>query len=325
MILLALACAPKLPPPPPPDALASELVVEGALRQRISESPADVVIFYGGEHKGSTQTCGCPKRPRGSLSRLAAYIEGSREANPDTPSLLVNGGYWLESAIGLDGKQRADVAAMNRWMLQGVAQSGWDALNVSLTDLTAIAALLADAGAEAVNALPIVSANIHGPGIQPYVVVERGGQRIGITGIAASEPVLSDLPGYSIDPPQTAVATLNELAGKADVVVLLAYQAPEAAKALATQVPALDVVIDTARHSEFYEPFVMGHAVWVRSHYQTMRLGELRLNLSDGAVRGALDRKIDLDSQLPDDPTLLALQQQARAEIDALQRQVFGY
>ena len=91
----------------------------------------------------------------------------------------------------------------------------------------------------------------------------------------------------------------------------MSYGAAEVAAQLARDFPELDVVIDADMHRGFFEPDTIGDAIWVRSHYQTMRLGELRLDLSGEKAALIVDRKIDLDPLLPDDPAIGALATEA--------------
>lgn len=302
--------------PPPPGSVRGELAESGSLATRLSSSPADLVVFYGGEQKGSMETCGCPRNPRGSLARLDAYVDAARATSP---GVLVDAGYWLEDALGVDGRTRPDIAVGNAWMVRGVESGGWDALNAGYKDLPGIAEAV-KGGAR----LPIVSANVTGPGIARWVIVERGGRKVGITGITAAGLTMSDTPGYAIGPATAAAATIDELAAQADVVVLLAYEATDAARALVRGHPAIDVVVDAGQHATFLEPVLLGHAVWVFSHYQTMRVGELRLSLAEGRVTAALDRKIDLDPDMPDDPALLKMTREARTAIDVEQKALYG-
>jgi hypothetical protein len=73
-------------------------------------------------------------------------------------------------------------------------------------------------------------------------------------------------------------------------------------------------------------PIKIGETLWVKSHYQTMRLGELRVNLVDSKQQIALvvDRKIDLDRAIKDAPAVKAAMKEAREEIDAIQSKLFG-
>ncbi len=309
-----------LPPPQESgDAYAAELVVSGSLAERMSAWPADLVVLYAGEHRGSLQTCGCPKRPRGSLARLASVTDAVRQRDA---SVLVHAGYFLEDAVGLDDVERSDVTLGNRYMAQGLARGGWDALNVGFVDLPGLAHL--DPTLRA--GLPLVSANVSGPGVRPYVVVERGGRKVGITGITQPGVTLSEPAGYTIaEPVAAATPVLAELATKVDVVVLLSYQAEVWAQRLARAHPEVDVVVDANLHRDAFPPATVGHAAWVRASFETMRAGELRLDLDgSNAVVGARDRKIDLDPEVPDRPDLAALQAEARRVVDAEQQRIFG-
>jgi hypothetical protein len=57
---------------------------------------------------------------------------------------------------------------------------------------------------------------------------------------------------------------------------------------------------------------------------QTMRLGELRLVIEDGRIAQAMDRKIDLDPEVPDQRSLQAVVRSARTALDVAQRALYG-
>jgi 2',3'-cyclic-nucleotide 2'-phosphodiesterase (5'-nucleotidase family) len=334
-LAVLLACAPKtapltVPAPTTPGAGSDvdaglppepmgELVTDGTLDQRLSGIAADLVVLYGSEHKGSMETCGCPKRPRGSLSRLDAYADA---VTARAPTVRVHGGHWLADGTDFDGRVRPDVLIQDRTMIGGMQAVSWDAVNVSVADLAGLLTLGADSGADA---LQLVSANVRGNGIATHRVMELGGLRIGFTGIAAETATLAELPpGSVLEPVAAATPVLEQLSKEADVIVLLSYMAPEAARTLQKRFPAIDVVVDTAQHREYLAPVRVQDTLWVYSHYQTMRVGELRLDLRNGRVVGAVDRKVDLDPSMPDDAGLLTLQKAARTEIDAAQQALYG-
>ena len=320
-----VACASRAPAPSPAvlllegdPGLLGELAHAGPAAARTSADAADLVVFYGGEEKGSLEPCGCPDQPRGGLARQAAYIAAARSAAPDTPSLVVNGGYWLLDARSLDGSPRADTVAHNRWMTQAQQQLGADALNVGVHDLAALSM------GETVPDLPLVSGHIEGPGLRPWVTIDRGGLVVGVTGVTAGSTAYHQLPGYQIGHPvRDTRATLEQLRPQVDLVILLAFGDPAPARAMA-EAGLVDVVIDTNRHRERSAPMRIGQAVWVRSYAGTERLGELRLTLRDGEVLGATDRKIELDPEVEDEPDMAHLIRAARDDIEAAQRAAFG-
>ena len=329
MFWLLLSCvhAPAAPPAspstPPPEpvqrqGLSTELITDGPLVERLSpHDGADLVLLYGGEERGEMDHCGCPHRPRGGLGRQQSYLAALRQQ--DQPVLFVNGGYWLEDAMGLNGEPRADIPVMNRWMIAGMEQLGPHALNVGYNDtagLTSVGDLATD--------LPLVSANIRGEGLQPWVVHDVNGIRVGVTGISVQGLSFLETPGFEIgDPFRQGRETLEAMGEETDVVILLAYGEPKDARRLA-QTGLVDVVIDTNLHRENYPPVFVGEALWVRSHFQTMRLGELRLGIEDGEIQWAVERKIDLDLQIPADPDQDSLLRAAAADIKAAQLDAFG-
>lgn len=296
-----------------PPEIPSETLSSGPIGKRVATTPADLVILYAGEHKGSLETCGCPKRPRGSLARLEAYRQAVGEA------LLVNAGYWLEDPTGFDGELRADIVEMNAWMARGIGATRWDALNVSEADIPALATM--DPAVR--EGLPLVSVSWDGPGIRDYVIVQRGGQDVLITGISGPSETLGGPGPYTYRNAKEAWASLVEIPAEVDVVVVLARKADEQAVGLARQLP-VDVIVSANLNREQLPVQLVKGAVQVGSFYQTMRLGELRLNLSEGVVTGGVDRQIDLDPDIADDPGILALQNEARTAINAVQAGLYA-
>jgi 2',3'-cyclic-nucleotide 2'-phosphodiesterase (5'-nucleotidase family) len=330
LIPLVLACTPG----PPVASLAaggtagspgvrSELATDGKLRDRLADADdADLVLLYGGEEVGSLETCGCQNRPRGSLARVLGYRMAMEKAQPGVPSVLVDAGNWLDATVGEDeGQLRNDVVVADRFMVEGMHAAGYAAGNVGFRDLP----YLASAGFPDLA----VSANVRprdpsaaGPAL--YRTVEAGTHKVAITGVSDEEIAYLQPAGFEYrDPLASLREVVPRMASEADVVVVLAYGVGPAARSIA-ELPGVDVLIEADDYRELYSPFVQGEAVWVRSHLQTMRLGELRLVLRDGRVAGALDRKIDLDEEIPSAPRVLQIAISAREAIDDEQERLFG-
>jgi hypothetical protein len=207
---------------------------------------------------------------------------------------------------------------MNRWMLQGLDLAQFSAINVSAQDIAGLVA------APPTERLPLVSANVTGPQIAPAVRVQRAGLRIGITGISAPAPSLADTRGYAVAPIAAAEPVLAELVAAVDVVVLLAWSGGDAARELVRKVPGVDLVVESATLADAPAAAFMGRSLFAFGVFQTVQAGEIRLRVVDGSIRGAVDRHIDLDGAIPDDPALYDLGIKARAEIDAVQKELYG-
>jgi 2',3'-cyclic-nucleotide 2'-phosphodiesterase (5'-nucleotidase family) len=294
--------------------LRAELITDGPIESRIAPNDdAHLIVYYVGEQQGSLAPCGCPDRPRGGLPRLASYLAAAK------PGLMVNTGYWLDDGQGLDGSPREDATLKNQWMVKGLQAMSVDVVHVGFNDLFGLSTL-----PDGPPDLPLVSANLSGEGIAPYIVVEKDDQRIGITGISHPGHSTVATPGFlRADPLDAAQPIIEELHATTDVVLLLNHGASDAAKKLA-RTGLVDVVIETNAHRSFEPPFKVGDAFWVRSHTQGMRLGELHLGENTAGQSWAFDRKIDMDASLPDEDRLHAMDEQAKAELKALDRALFG-
>jgi len=324
LLLTLLACyrAPPAPPVPTADVFRKEMVDGPDLASRLVRDDADLVIFYGGEQRGTLDTCGCPGESHGSLARFSGWVQASKAENPASAFITVLAGYFLEDAIGAGGDLREDVPLMDRWMVQGLAAMPWDAINVAWPDLPGLQAL------GTVPDLPLTSANVTGPvdlpRIQPHIDVERGKRRYAVVGITSLGTSFSSNPRYSVtEPVPAAEKVLAGLDGRP--VILLAWNAIDDARKLAQKHAEIRVIVDAAQHREAIEPFQVGHAIWVRSWFETQRAGELRLWFREEAVDRAFDRKVDLDPIIPDDPVIAAIQKSADREIRAKQKEMYGF
>ncbi|MEC9389128.1 MAG: hypothetical protein VX944_03570 [Myxococcota bacterium] len=291
------------------DGLAAHLISEGSLRERIAPpDDAEWVLFYTGEQRGDLAPCGCATRPRGGLPRTASIVEASQ------PNLFVNVGGWLDGGTGLDGNPIPEAELKNQWMIKGLSALNPAAVHVGFEDLPALGTMDGAAGG-----LPLVSANLRGPGIEPAVYAEHNGLTFAFIGVSHRGHASIQTPLYErLDPTRAGMDALSAIPESVDRIVLFNHGAYDAAKRLA-KTGRIDAVIDTRKHRSLDAPFRVGKAVWIRSHEQGLRLGELRVGPS-----GVVDRKIDLDDRVPDHQTLRAIADEADAEVKALRDRLFG-
>jgi len=310
-----LACAHPSPPAiamPEPEGVISESVRSGPARGRlIVGDGADLVLLYGGEQEGQMGPCGCEYRERGSLARVDGYRRLLERSDGDTPTILLNAGAWLDNTIGDTLDLRVDAKVANVGMTEAVALGRWDVLNVGFRDMPWFREATFPANAVSANVRPIDGA----VGPEPYVVVEAGALRVAVTGLSVEGMTFIQPETHRYEDPFASLeALIPEMREEADLVVVLGYHLGRTATQL-TQLD-VDVLIDADGYKEQYEPTLENGTLWVRSRWRTERLGELRLFLEDGTIRGARDRMIDLDHRIPETRSLLRLDRRVQTARD---------
>lgn len=304
----------------------AETAAGGPLRARLpAPDHANVVLLYGAEQMGSLDACGCPKEGlRGSLARVESYRAALAARDRDTPIVLLNAGNWLDDTIGYDDRLRADTIVANTWMLKGLAAGGWDVANVGFRDLPHLVYVT--------KAFPdiAVSANVRPDDAKAaaparWKLIERGGVKVAVTGISTEGMSFLQPEGWTYHDPIAALReVVPEMDAQADLVVVLAYAPGPLAQRIVDGVPGIDVMIESGEFKERWDPFVENGAVWVRAFYRTEKLGELRLHVAEDRVACALDRKIELDGQIPDDRALERMNDAASEEVQRVQQELFG-
>lgn len=301
--------------------LSSEIAETGPLSDRVARPDlADLVLLYGAEAAGALGPCGCDKTPRGGLARIQSYAEATRERSPRASVWVVDAGGWLDPTLDGSGRPRLDAVKANHWMVRGMGVLQPTALNVSWSDLHSLT------GFDTTPDLPMVSAHITGPGIAPFVESSVGDQRVLFTGIAHEGPPSLIPNGYTLTDPVDGVRQVLAAARARpeDLVVLLSNDAIDASVVLANE-GIVDLVIDARQHRYRDPAFRVGDAVWVKAHHQTLRLGELRMDLQAGRIYRALDRKIDLDASVPANAQLDRWARDAEQEVALVRKTQYGF
>lgn len=291
------------------DSMAVHLLSDGPLAARVAPpDDSEWALFYAGEQRGDLAPCGCSTRPRGGLPRAAAVLAASNA------KLFVNLGGWLDGGTGLDGNPIPEAQLKNQWMVKGLQLVTPAAVHVGFEDLLGLPDILEDA-----QALPLLSSNLRGPGIEPVVYATHKNLRFAFIGISHPGSKSLVTPDYErLDPYQGGITALQSLPSSIDRVVLLNHGATSAARRLA-KTGQIHLVIDTHKHRSLDAPFKVGEAIWIRSHEQGLRLGEIRVGPS-----GVVDRKIDLDDTIPSDPAVQAVADDAESAVEALRTRLFG-
>ena len=183
------------------------------------EKPREVVVIYTGDSGGEVESCGCNLLAFGGLARRATLANLLRAGYPD--AVFVDTGDFFSPNVGEQDRLKSRITAA------AYGSFGYDAVNLGEDDFNFGADFLAEQAEE--YGLPLISANISGPGGEPfaptYEIIERGGLRVGIVGFLNPDvAALKDLGGPTVMPYKKPLArAAADLASRADVIICLAH------------------------------------------------------------------------------------------------------
>ncbi len=264
----------------------------------------------------------------GGTAVLKAYIDRARAEKPNT--LLLHAG---------DDFQGSPVCAVTR------GGSQIELLELMQPDVMTLGNHEFDYGADTLRALlkhctfPIVSANlwdksIGAPFVPRYRVLERGGLRIGVIGLAPPElKTLSlrdnvrDLEVLETDMTvRQAIAELRANFGT-EFIVLLSHMGVEEDTAIARRVPGINVIVGGHSHTALFKPLRVGDTWIVQAGAKGRWLGVLDLVVNRAQKRiesgwGSLVETRAAD--VTPDPVIARAVAAQEARIDAGFREVLG-
>jgi len=166
--------------------------------------------------------------------------------------------------------------------------------------------------------------------VKPYVVLEKGGMKIGIFGVmgkdaAEKSPFAS--PVKFRDPIETSREMVKALREKekVDMVICLSHSGVREAKsnsedeALAQKVQGIDVIVGGHSHTRLEKPIVINSTLILQASAYGKCVGVLDLLWEKGTVRQKNYRLIDINSSIPGDT---GLQKKIDSFLETIDREV---
>ena len=166
--------------------------------------------------------------------------------------------------------------------------------------------------------------------VKPYMVLEKGGVKIGIFGImgkdaAEKSPFAS--PVTFRDPIETSREMVKALREKekVDMVICLSHSGVREAKSisedetLGQKVQGLDVIVGGHSHTRLEKPIVVNSTLILQASAYGKCVGVLDLVWEDGKARQKNYRLIDIDSSIPGD---MALQKKIDSFLETIDRDI---
>jgi 2',3'-cyclic-nucleotide 2'-phosphodiesterase (5'-nucleotidase family) len=221
-------------------------------------------------------------------------------------------------------------ALVDNTSLTGMVRMGYAAATIGEYDLRMGAGYLLERAGE--TGLTLVSANVYDaatgkPLVQPYVIVERGGVRFGITGAMAADLDIRlekgvEGSGVTVGNAAEALAKLiPEIRKKADFVVLLSHMGLDQSKDLVAAVPGIDFLVVGNQSNFAAKLFDVGTTAFLQPGYkgQYMSVCHLRFDAA-GVYQGYEGESVAMDDKVPSDASMALLVKEHKATVDRLSK-----
>jgi len=250
-------------------------------------------------------------RSGGGLGRVATLFRAVRDDRAGQVIALDNGDTFHGTMAAVHTRGEAVIAPMRALGLDGMT-AHWE-FAYGLPRVGEIAERLT---------YPILAANYHHRGsslaLPPFTVVDRGGLRVGVIGLAA---ILAPhhLPrdqrsGLEVtigdDELRTLIPTLRR-EQRVDVIVVLSHLGfPQDCK-LASAVPGIDVLLSGHTHNRLDAPVVIGDTLIMQSGAHGSFVGRLDLTVAGDGIAEWAHALVPVDDSLEPDAEMTALVDEA--------------
>jgi 5'-nucleotidase/UDP-sugar diphosphatase len=242
----------------------------------------DLKILYVNDFHGFAEPyqAGAQEAPLGGIAYLAGAVDRARGQGP---VLLLAAGDMIQG---------------NAWANLFQGKSSLEVMNAMKFDAMVVGNHEFDFGPKVLKErvgqarFPVLGANVKGlAGLKPYVIKNVAGVKVGIIGVVTPDTPFTTHPrnvtGLTFSTPESAVKKyLQELKGRADIIVVLSHCGFEADKELAAKVPGIDVIVGGHSHTKIIRPEVVGQTIIVQAWEHAKALGVLNLKVKDGKVAG---------------------------------------
>jgi 2',3'-cyclic-nucleotide 2'-phosphodiesterase (5'-nucleotidase family) len=222
---------------------------------------------------------------RGGLARRAVFVQNQRLETPDSVLVVDSGDLFFEKKAILENAKQAMKKA---WIIsRAYRRMDAAAINVGHLDLQGLDFLLQ----EAREGLPLISANLLNPStntpiFSPYVIKEISGIHMAFFGLLSAElpPFVEQAMADKAivkNPIETGRQVLEQLQGRADLIVLLSDLGLLKDRELVAAIPGIDFVLGGHDGRMLTWPHKEANTYIFQSHKKGMYVGKLLLAFTD--------------------------------------------
>ncbi|BCX47329.1 cytochrome c-554 [Haloferula helveola] len=288
------------------------LVFASCEKKPVEVGEQSLTVHFTCDTFGRLEPCGCFTGQHGGMTRLRTWLQGQ---DRDGPSLRLDVGGALAGSHDYDRIQYA-------YLLRAYSAMGYRALNIGgrEAEVTADQLKAMTAG----SPVPIISASLidastREPLLDPYVIVEDGGRKIGILGLI--DPASCPDPGKGLailDMPAAVDRVLPDLKEKSDVIIVLAFTGNPGMEQLARSYFEFDMILggDVRQPAQYLE--TVNESVIAYTTNEGRTVATMKATISAGERPRLVDPsyKVELlHEKIPQDPEFRQMVKEYREEI----------
>ncbi|MFA5362293.1 MAG: hypothetical protein WC335_03465 [Candidatus Omnitrophota bacterium] len=285
---------------------------------RVPANAEEITLLYTGDTHAMIYPCACPIEPDGGISRRATFIKEERQKNQNV--LLLDSGGFTAGGMLDDYSQNAQLdMERTRINLKAIALMRYDALALGDDEFNFGEQFLAEnirPGDPVILSCNIAPKSYPGvppvklPGfIQPYVIKEIAGIKIGILGVTPLQAA-QKAPDFKISDPKSAISRyVRELRGQqVDVVILLSHLGETEDQRLQIDIPGVDILIGGYGSYDKEPARKMGPGLFfLRCDRQARKISKAVVVLKDKKILDVKAEQCRLSDKVAADPEMEAV------------------
>lgn len=296
---------------------------------QMTNAETRIMILHTSDIHGHYTNSDSPIR-LGGVAKLKTKIDFIKQSNDN--NLLLDSGDWSEGTLFYT----LNSGEANHRLMEAM---GFDAIVLGNHEWLVGPQDLYNGFAGADFKIPVLSANLNldklpaeiplKKYIQPYIIKEIGGKKIGILGLSTFEMIFDPFfePAQVLEPVQAGlkyVKILREVE-KVDAVIVLSHLGIEVDKKIAESVPGIDLIVGGHTHILTKKPIYANGVPIVHVGEWAQYLGECELTIHDnGKVELTKHKLYQIDNTIPPNKFIDDFVTTYQKKIEAIYGNVFN-
>lgn len=268
-----------------------------------SANAEELTMLFTGQTHAMLYQCSCPIERDGGVSRRATLANQIRKHNPNV--LLLDSGDFFAGGLADEFTQNTQLDMLRTTInLKAMDIIKYDAVAVGPDEFN----FGSDFLKKNIGSMdfPLVSCNIEsaalGKAIQPYIIKEVSGLKIGITGVTHPQVKQKATDINFIEPKDALQQTIDELKHKGiDIIIVLSNLGDKENEAMAKDTPGIDILLNGFTKSDT-AAYRMGQTIILNPSWQARKLGKIVLSLKDKKITDFKAELMRISDKIPDNP-----------------------